>query len=144
MQMMTNHLGHFYLTKLLWDFLIKSREFRVINVSSEAHKGFGFPKYNLFIDFNDMNYRNNYNPGMAYGRSKAANILFTRELQKRINEARLNGTTVSLHPGVVRTELARYMSWKLRLMTYVFSPLLFVIMKSPLEGAQTTLYAVLQ
>jgi retinol dehydrogenase-12 len=91
-----------------------------------------------------MNYQNNYNPGMAYGRSKAANILFTRELQKKIDEAGLNGATLSLHPGVVRTELARYMSWKLRLMTYVLSPLLFVVMKSPFEGAQTTLYTVLQ
>lgn len=91
-----------------------------------------------------MSYRNNYNPGMAYGRSKAANILFTRELQKKIDETGLNGVTVSLHPGVVRTELARYMSWKLRVMKYIMSPLLFVVMKSPLEGAQTTLYTVLE
>jgi retinol dehydrogenase-12 len=91
-----------------------------------------------------MNYRNGYNPGMAYGRSKAANILFTRELQKRIDNAGLNGVTVSLHPGVVRTELARYMSWNLRMMMYALSPILFLVLKSPFEGAQTTLYAALQ
>lgn len=81
---------------------------------------------------------------MAYGRSKAANILFTRELQKRIDNAGLNGVTVSLHPGVVRTELARYMSWNLRMMMYALSPILFLVLKSPFEGAQTTLYAALQ
>lgn len=73
-----NHFGHFYLTSLLWDKINKSKNPRIINVSSEAHKGFGFPKSNLPIDFSDINYLKGYNPGVAYGRSKAANILFTK------------------------------------------------------------------
>jgi NAD(P)-dependent dehydrogenase (short-subunit alcohol dehydrogenase family) len=51
MQMGINHFGHFYLTSLLWDKLRRSEAFRVINVSSGAHKGLGFPKYDLKIDF---------------------------------------------------------------------------------------------
>lgn len=54
MQMGTNHLGHFYLTYLLWSKLVKSPKFRVINVSSVAHKGdtvFKKPK----LDFDNMN-----------------------------------------------------------------------------------------
>ncbi len=85
MQMGINHFGHFYLTSLLWDRLKKSEEFRVINVSSRAHKGLGFPKKNLKIDFDDIGFTKGYTPGDSYGRSKAANILFTRELQRRID-----------------------------------------------------------
>jgi NAD(P)-dependent dehydrogenase (short-subunit alcohol dehydrogenase family) len=80
MQMGTNHFGHFYLTYLLWDKIRTTQGFRIINVSSGAHRGFGFPKKNLKIDFEDLPYNSNYSPGEAYGRSKAANILFTREL----------------------------------------------------------------
>jgi NAD(P)-dependent dehydrogenase (short-subunit alcohol dehydrogenase family) len=63
MQYGINHLGHFYLTHLLWPKLNKSNFFRVINISSIAHKNllgfFGTPK----PDFNDMNFeKNKYNP----------------------------------------------------------------------------------
>lgn len=143
MQMGTNHFGHFYLTSLLWDKLKQSEGFRVINVSSRAHKGMGFPKKNLKIDFDDINFKDGYTPGEAYGRSKAANILFTRELQKRIDQAGLNGIAVSLHPGVVRTELARNFSWKILLVKAIFTPFLYLVMKSPWEGAQTTLHTAL-
>jgi NAD(P)-dependent dehydrogenase (short-subunit alcohol dehydrogenase family) len=61
MQMGTNHLGHFYLTHLLWDRLKNAEEFRVINLSSKAHKGFGFPKKkDLGIDFEDFHYEKGY------------------------------------------------------------------------------------
>jgi NAD(P)-dependent dehydrogenase (short-subunit alcohol dehydrogenase family) len=78
MQMGTNHFGHFYLTHLLWDKIKKSEAFRIINVSSLGHKGLRFPRFNLKIDFEDINYTKGYDPELAYGRSKAANILFTR------------------------------------------------------------------
>jgi len=78
MQMGVNNLGHFYLTYLLWDRLRNAQHPRIINVSSEAHKGFAFPKYNMEINFNDYNLRHHYTPGLAYAYSKAANILFTK------------------------------------------------------------------
>ncbi len=83
MQFGVNHFGHFYLTYLLWDNLKKCNNFRVINVSSKAHRDRG-PAYD--IDFNDINYeRSTYIPWAAYSHSKKANILFTKELQRRIN-----------------------------------------------------------
>lgn len=85
MQYGVNHLGHFYLTYLLWDKLKKSPFFRIINVSSLAHKKlfgfFGTPAPN----FDDMNFeKNNYSPTLAYSRSKLYNNLFTHALAERM------------------------------------------------------------
>jgi NAD(P)-dependent dehydrogenase (short-subunit alcohol dehydrogenase family) len=81
MTMGVNHLGHFYLTYLLWNSLKCAKTPRVINVSSNAHAGMGLIKYNAAIDFLDINFNNNYKGDLAYTRSKIANILFTRSLQ---------------------------------------------------------------
>jgi NAD(P)-dependent dehydrogenase (short-subunit alcohol dehydrogenase family) len=102
MQYGINHLGHFYLTHLLWPKLNKSNFFRVINLSSLAHKKlfgfFGTPA----PDFTDMNFeKNKYLPALAYSRSKLYNNLFTHALAERIIDHK--GISVSLHPGVVRT-----------------------------------------
>lgn len=101
-----NHLGHFYLTYLLWSKLLKSKFFRIVNVSSLAHKKvYGF-LYSPKPDFNDMNFeKNSYNPGLSYSRSKLYNNLFTHALAERIPSGK--GMAFSLHPGVVRTDLTR-------------------------------------
>jgi NAD(P)-dependent dehydrogenase (short-subunit alcohol dehydrogenase family) len=91
-----NHLGHFLLTDLLLDRLRASTPARVINVSSAGHR-FAYSG----LDFADLQSERRYWSMDAYGKSKLANILFTRELAKR-----LVGTGVTancLHPGVVRT-----------------------------------------
>ncbi|GFW11932.1 retinol dehydrogenase 12 [Trichonephila clavipes] len=77
MQFGVNHLGHFLLTNLLLDRIKESAPARIVNVSSIGHI-FGS------IDFNDINLKRSYNPISAYCRSKLANILFTRELAKRL------------------------------------------------------------
>ncbi|XP_059811457.1 retinol dehydrogenase 12 isoform X2 [Hypanus sabinus] len=77
MQFGVNHLGHFLLTFLLLDHLKKSSPARIINLSSLAH-GFGR------INFKDLHSENSYDGGSAYCQSKLANILFTRELAKRL------------------------------------------------------------
>ncbi len=102
MQYGINHLGHFYLTHLLWPKLNKSNFFRVINLSSLAHKKlfgfFGTP----VPDFTIMNFeKNKYFPPLAYSRSKLYNNLFTHAWAERIIDHK--GISVSLHPGVVRT-----------------------------------------
>ena len=94
-----NHLGHFLLTNLLLNRIKESAPSRIINVSSMGHK---VGK----LDFEDMMWTKKYSSLRAYGRSKLANVMFTRELAKRVSET---GVTVcSLHPGSVNTELGRY------------------------------------
>jgi NAD(P)-dependent dehydrogenase (short-subunit alcohol dehydrogenase family) len=85
-----------------------------------------------------------YTGTLAYTRSKAANILFTRELQRRMDAAGFEGYSYSVHPGVVRTELTRYLAFSMSLLMVPFTPALWFFMKSPRQGAQTTLYAVLE
>lgn len=96
MQLGVNHVGHFYLTKLVLDLLQEKRAARIVNVSSGAHKAGK-------IDFKDIHMEKGYGTFKAYSRSKLANILFTRELAKR-----LEGTVVTVnacHPGAVGTSM---------------------------------------
>jgi NAD(P)-dependent dehydrogenase (short-subunit alcohol dehydrogenase family) len=89
-----NHMGYFRLTALLRDRLIASAPARVVNVASEAHRG-------SHLDFEDLQCTRHYSGLRAYQCSKLANILFTRELARR-----LEGTGVTancLHPGFVAT-----------------------------------------
>jgi len=93
------------LTTLLLDKLKAGKEGKIINVSSNAHKR-GTNK----LDFSDMNQTKNYTGFKAYSASKLSNIYFTKELARRLETASTtNVKTCSLHPGVVRTELGRYM-----------------------------------
>jgi NAD(P)-dependent dehydrogenase (short-subunit alcohol dehydrogenase family) len=97
-----NHLGHFLLTSLLRDRLVATPGARVVVVASDAHK---FPPGGL--DFDDLQSTRHYSffGFAAYGRSKLANILFTRELARR-----LDGTGVTancLHPGFVASNFGR-------------------------------------
>ena len=94
-----NHLGHFLLTTLLLDLLRDSAPARIVNVSSRAHFSAGnFRLEDLPRPGSNGGYR-------AYGRSKLCNILFTYELARRLEGS---GVTVNaLHPGLVRTNIAR-------------------------------------
>jgi NAD(P)-dependent dehydrogenase (short-subunit alcohol dehydrogenase family) len=104
MHMGVNHLGHFYLTYLLWPLIQQAHKPRIINVSALAHRGFKFPhNTNIPIEFDDLHLTNSYDPMLAYSRSKIANILFTKELQRRMDAANFEGFSYCLHPGVVRT-----------------------------------------
>lgn len=132
MQFGVNHLGHFLLTNSLLDLLKKSSPSRVVNVSSLAHeKG--------QIHFDDINLDKDYDPYKSYRQSKLANVLFTRELARR-----LQGTGVtanSLHPGVVRTALGRHIMptiavWR----RIIFAPFILLLFKTPWQGAQTTIH----
>lgn len=91
-----NHLGHFLLTNLLLEELKNAPQGRVVVVSSGAHK---WGK----MDFQDPYFEKNYNVVKGYGRSKLANVLFTRGLASRLADT--NVTVNSLHPGAVATNL---------------------------------------
>lgn len=135
MQFGVNHLGHFLLTNCLLDLLKKSSPSRIVNVSSLAHE-------RGQIYFDDINQDKDYQPWKSYGQSKLANVLFTRELAKRLQGTGV--TTYSLHPGVIRTELGRHFWPKIPLWKrIVYTPLMFLI-KSPTEGAQTTIYCAVE
>lgn len=124
------------MTQLLLDFIKASAPSRIVNVSSIAHaRG--------FIDTSDFNSEKNYDPKKAYEQSKLANVLFTRELSRRLKES---GVTVNaLHPGIVDTELMRHMgivnSFFGKITVY---PFLWLFTKRPASGAQTTLYCALE
>src|SRR6202041_1886576 len=95
----TNHLGHFVFVNRIAK-LIKDGG-RLVNLSSSGHR---FSNVNL----NDPNFETTpYEPFVAYGRSKTANILFTVEFDRRHRDRGVRATAV--HPGGIATELARYM-----------------------------------
>ncbi|XP_063044883.1 retinol dehydrogenase 12-like [Engraulis encrasicolus] len=140
MQFGVNHLGHFLLTNRLLPILKKSTPSRVVNVSSLAHeKG--------KINFDDINQEKDYDPIKSYQQSKLANVLFSRELAKRLEGS---GVTVySLHPGVIITEIFRHLSeimtpWKRMYWGALITVLTPLIFKSTNQGAQTTIYCAVE
>jgi NAD(P)-dependent dehydrogenase (short-subunit alcohol dehydrogenase family) len=100
-QFQANHLAHFLLTSLLRDQVVASAPARFVIVASSAHKSLRRP-----IDFDDIEGASSrYNGFQTYYRTKLMNILFARELARR-----LDGTGVtanSLHPGFVASKFAR-------------------------------------
>lgn len=133
MQIGTNHFGHFLLTNLLMPLLKKAAPgARIVNVSSLAHE-------QGRINFDDINFEKTpYNAITAYGQSKLANVLFTRELARKGEGSGVNA--YSLHPGVINTELGRHLKDTYGAcagyMLMCFAPLL----KTPEAGAQTSIF----
>ncbi|KAF5404507.1 Short-chain dehydrogenase [Paragonimus heterotremus] len=127
-QLKVNHLGPFLLTQLLCPLLQSAvGESRIVIVSSLRHR------------FATMNFQDLSHPvvGACYSNSKLANVIFAKELAKRWSSKGI--TAVSLHPGLVRTEIFKYHPW---IRWIVHKPLCWFT-KSPWEGAQTTLYCCL-
>lgn len=101
----TNHLGHFALTALIFPMLSKTGA-RVINVSSDMH-------WMAFrgLDLENLNGEKSYGPMTSYAASKLENILFTKELQRRVDASSgdyKNFKALSLTPGLTRTDIFRY------------------------------------
>eukprot|EP00746_Dinoflagellata_sp_MGD_P075181 gnl/MRDRNA2_/MRDRNA2_30278_c0_seq1.p1 gnl/MRDRNA2_/MRDRNA2_30278_c0~~gnl/MRDRNA2_/MRDRNA2_30278_c0_seq1.p1 ORF type:complete len:471 (-),score=104.46 gnl/MRDRNA2_/MRDRNA2_30278_c0_seq1:247-1659(-) len=103
-----NHLGHFALVAGMMPVLRKAADgFRIITVSSEAHKFATEGSMKAALDSNlDPP---EYSQWGNYGLSKAANVLFAKELQRRFDDAGIRASAVTLHPGAVQTDLARYL-----------------------------------
>jgi NAD(P)-dependent dehydrogenase (short-subunit alcohol dehydrogenase family) len=122
-----NHLAYFLLTLLLLDRLKESAPSRIVNVASDAHK---FGK----MDFDDLGGERGYRWMRSYGQSKLANILFTRELARRLAGS---GVTVNcLHPGAVATGLGKNNgAWAQRLINF-----LGVFFRNPDRGAETSVH----
>ncbi|XP_060080305.1 retinol dehydrogenase 12-like [Ylistrum balloti] len=134
MQFATNHLGHFLLTNLLLDKIKTSAPSRIINVSALIH-------YRGKIHFDDINSEKSYSPMAAYAQSKLANVLFTRELSQRLQGSDV--TVNTLHPGVIETELVRHVEARVPSVLFTLLRPFTIFLKTPVQGAQTTLHCAL-
>ncbi|XP_028297973.1 retinol dehydrogenase 13 [Gouania willdenowi] len=131
-QLAVNHLAHFLLTNLLLPKLKSSAPSRVINVASIAHRG-------GHIDFDDLFFsRRTYSPLESYRQSKLANVLFSRELARRLKGSGVS--SFSVHPGVIRTELGRHVQSWFPLLGVLLSLPSLLLMKTPHQGCQTSVY----
>ena len=125
-----NHLGYFLFTNLLLDLVKKESGSRIINVSSAAHH---FVKG---MQWDDINYKDDFKMGLkAYGQSKLGNILFTKQLARKLQK---DGVTVNaIHPGGVNTSLGNQNNSLLgRVLKIILKP----FFRSPLKGANTIIY----
>jgi NAD(P)-dependent dehydrogenase (short-subunit alcohol dehydrogenase family) len=112
LQFGTNHLGHFALTGLLLDRVLAAPRSRVVTVSSFAHR---FARKG--IRFEDIQWERGYSRLGAYGQAKLANLMFTYELQRRLQGT--NTIAVAAHPGGSRTDLGRNLPTVVEAMTRV-------------------------
>jgi len=126
LQFGTNHLGHFALTGLLLDTITKTPNSRIVVTSSVGHK-YGE------IQFEDLNWEKSYSRLRSYAQSKLANLLFTYELQRRLEQAGSKTIAVAAHPGWSKTSLQRHSRF-LRILNPLFG-------QSMEHGAWPMLYA---
>ena len=132
MQFGVNHLGHFALTNLLLLMMADTEApCRIINVSSRASQ-----RWMADLKMDDLNYtERSYSRYGAYCQSKLANVLFTKELHRKLQGT--NVTTYAVHPGVCNTEFGRHANLLFRAFTALISPF---VLKTPLQAAQTSVH----
>jgi NAD(P)-dependent dehydrogenase (short-subunit alcohol dehydrogenase family) len=142
LQIGTNHLGHFALTGLLLPLLHHQESTtessgRVVTVASLAHKNARVATEDLFFETRE------YQPWLAYGQSKLANLLFSSELARRAQAAGWSLISVAAHPGVSATNLFDGDSSATRnpLSKVGNKAVESLISQSAEEGAQPLLYA---
>eukprot|EP01095_Lingulamoeba_sp_RSL-Kostka_P011754 TRINITY_DN455_c0_g1_i1.p1 TRINITY_DN455_c0_g1~~TRINITY_DN455_c0_g1_i1.p1 ORF type:complete len:385 (+),score=107.29 TRINITY_DN455_c0_g1_i1:68-1222(+) len=141
-----NHMGPFLLTLLLLKNINRVNG-RIVNLSSIAHSWVhNVEKVDWKKLWNECKFTTkSFDPSLAYGISKLANVYFTRHLHKLLFEYKLKyknesgATTYVVHPGVVVTNIARNIIKNDTLRPYLQSPAL-LFMKTPSEGSQTTIY----
>ncbi len=126
LQIGTNHLGHFALTGRLLPLIRRGTNARIVSVSSLMH-------YFGRIDFDDLNSEKSYNANRAYGQSKLANLLFIRELARRLTARGEPIIAAAAHPGSTRTNLQQH--------SRLMHALVAMFSQQPQGGALPTLYA---
>lgn len=129
LQFLTNHIGHFILVTGLLDTL--ADDGRVVMLSSSAHRF----TYKEGVQLDNLSGQDGYSGFRAYGQSKLANILFTKELARRL--ASSDRTVNAVHPGGINTNLGRHMNkaWML-----LAGPLGLIWNKNIPQGAATECY----
>jgi len=129
-QLATNFIGHFALTGLLMQPLLKTPHSRIITLSSLSYKW-------APINFSDLHFKNGYDKKKAYGQSKRACLVFAYELNKRLSLAGTSAISIAAHPGLSKTNLDRYFPAVIR-------PLGSLFLQGPTKGVLPVLYAALQ
>eukprot|EP00164_Ancoracysta_twista_P001232 GFYU01001616.1.p1 GENE.GFYU01001616.1~~GFYU01001616.1.p1 ORF type:complete len:332 (-),score=86.20 GFYU01001616.1:48-1043(-) len=135
MQWGVNHLGHFYLTDLLTPLLAEAGAARVVILSSRAHRR--GPK--KFMIQNVPDTPESYGSLSTYGMTKMCNLWHARQLNALYASRGQDITAYSVHPGVVATELVRQREWMTKLLPWVA-----FLLKTPSQGAATSLYCALR
>lgn len=126
-----NYLSHFFLTKQLMPILQKSKA-RIINVSSMGYVG--AKRKNFDLSFKGE--CSQIHPQQLYSLSKAAQILFSKALQRRFDEKNISCTSSSLNPGGVRTNIFETYNLAMKALIWMLWP---IMVNSP-EGAKTSVY----
>jgi NAD(P)-dependent dehydrogenase (short-subunit alcohol dehydrogenase family) len=122
-----NHLNYFLLTQLLLDLIVATPGARIVNVSSDAHRG-------ASINFDDLEFRKGYIGFRAYSQSKLANVLFTYRLARQLQDTPV--TVNALHPGFVNTGFGLNNGGLIKAAMSVLQ----IFGKSQEEGARTSIY----
>lgn len=130
----TNHLAHFLLIQLLLPTLLKSTtsdfQSRVVILSSSGHR-------NAEVNFANLNLKGEYDPWVAYGQSKTANLWTANELERRYGSKGLHAWSV--HPGGINTGLGVHVLGEVQ--NWLTNPVLYQKMKSVEQGASSTVWA---
>jgi len=135
LQFGTNHLGHFALTGLLLDVLLKTPDSRVVSVSSIAEQMGS-------IKLDDLMGEKSYERWLAYGQSKLANVLFAYELQRKVSAVGASTISLAVHPGVAATNLrTKLMTRETPLLHRIQSYFWETLRQSVEMGALPQLYA---
>uniref|UniRef100_A0A0L8GQG5 Retinol dehydrogenase 13 n=2 Tax=Octopus bimaculoides TaxID=37653 RepID=A0A0L8GQG5_OCTBM len=131
-QLGVNYLGHFLLTVLLLDKLKKSAPSRILNICSHSFK-------NGSMNWQDLNSAQKYDNREAFYQSHLAKVLFTTELSRRLQGS---GVTVNaVYPGVTNTNLGNHLGInKSYISSILLWPIKWILLKTPMQGAQTALF----
>ncbi len=133
LQMGANYFGHFLLTGLLLETIMKTPESRVVSLSSLAHKGGD-------IHFDNLQWETDYDEMTAYQQSKLACLIFAFELHRRLEKVGSSTLSVAAHPGISITELGKHQNKFKYFMFKIFGRHL---LHKPEDGALPTLMAAI-
>jgi NAD(P)-dependent dehydrogenase (short-subunit alcohol dehydrogenase family) len=135
LQMGINHFGHFALTALLMPALLRRSRSRVVSLSSLAH-------ITARLDVDDLCYvRRRYDPQKVYSQTKLVNLMFSRELARRLAAAGAPTIAVAAHPGVASTNLFISAFPNAKRFGKVFDRMTAAVAQSSAQGALPSLYA---
>ncbi|MDA3867121.1 MAG: oxidoreductase [Salinivirgaceae bacterium] len=132
-QMGVNYFSHFLLTNLLFPVIAKTKDSRIVSLSSIAHE-------RGVIDFDNLHAEKGYSKMKAYQQSKLACLIFAIELQRRIEASGSNVISVAAHPGVSNTNLGRHIP---KLLVALIMPIFSFFTHKPEKAALPTLMAAL-